>query len=202
MKYEAIIFDLGGVLIDIDYNLTIDAFKSLGIENFDELFSQAAQTDLFSDFETGKISEQLFINKLLPILPENTTPNQVVHAWNALILNVPSKSIEILERLKKDHKLFMLSNTNAIHFPVVRRRWKEVSDLPIEHYFDKIYLSHEIGMRKPYKNIFQFVIEDQQLDPEKTLFIDDSIQHIKGAEKAGLKAYHLTSIKDLDQLFS
>lgn len=202
MKYEAIVFDLGGVLIDLDYQLTIDAFKKLGISDFDKMYCQAAQNNLFDDFETGQISAQRFINTLLPYLSQGTTPNKVVQAWNAMILSVPPAKIELLEKLRKDYPIYLLSNTNELHVPVVRREWAKVTDKPMEDFFDHIYFSHEIHLRKPDDAIFEFVCAQQNLLPEKTLFIDDSIQHIKGAENVGLQTYFLENSENLYQFFS
>lgn len=202
MKYEAIVFDLGGVLINLDYQLTIDAFKKLGISDFDKMYSQVAQNNLFDDFETGQISAQRFINSLLTYLRPGTTPNKVVQAWNAMILSVPSEKIKLLERLRKDYLIYLLSNTNELHVPVVRREWAKVTEKPMEEFFDHIYFSHEIHLRKPNDAIFEFICTQQQLIPEKTLFIDDSVQHIIGAKKVGLQTYHLENPENLYQLFS
>lgn len=201
-KIEAIIFDFGGVLIDLDYNKTIQSFMDLGIENFEEMYSQADQSGLFNDIETGKISPQFFINELLKLLPNGVTPNQVVHAWNAMLMGVPQQSIDILTQLKGKYRLFMLSNTNAIHIEKAWRLWKETSSIPPENHFEKIILSHEIGRRKPHVATFQWVIDKFNLNPKKTLFIDDSIQHIEGAKKAKIQTFHLQSIQKLPSVFS
>jgi putative hydrolase of the HAD superfamily len=202
MDFDAIIFDLGGVIIDLDYSKTIHAFEQLGMENFHEVYSQASQTNLFDDFETGKISAQRFINSLLPYLKTGTTPNMAVHAWNAMILSVPPEKLQLLLKLKKEYPIYLLSNTNELHVPVVRREWAKVASDPMEYYFDRIFFSHEIHMRKPEISIFKFVCEEQNLDPKRTLFIDDSIQHIEGAAAYGLQTIHLTEPLSLIQLFS
>jgi HAD superfamily hydrolase (TIGR01509 family) len=202
MKYRAIIFDLGGVLIDIDYQKTIDAFIQLGMVDFKSIYSQSAQQKLFNDFETGQISSQYFINQLLPFLKKGTSPNKVVEAWNAMILNVPIQKIELLEKLKSHYPLFLLSNTNDLHVPVVRKEWAKVTDKPMESFFNTIYFSHELKQRKPHAEIFENVCEKEDLDPKTTLFIDDSIQHIEGASSVGLQTHHLKHSSDLYQLFS
>ena len=92
-SFDAVIFDLGGVIINLDYQKTISAFQQLGMSNFEQVYSQMAQTDLFDLYETGQISTQHFINLLLPHLPVGTSPNKVVAAWNAMILDVPLKKI-------------------------------------------------------------------------------------------------------------
>ncbi len=202
MNFNAIIFDLGGVLIDLDYHRTIRAFQDLGISQFEEVYSQQAQVDLFNAFETGKISPQHFINELLPFLHPGSTPNQVVHAWNEMIGPVRPQKIELLQELQKRYPIFLLSNTNALHVPVVYRELNKVTSKHLDSFFTKVYLSHEVGMRKPDVAIFQFVCDEQGLDPSTTLFIDDSEQHIIGAQKAGLLTYHLRDSEKLYSLFS
>lgn len=199
---DTIIFDFGGVIIQLNYQATIDAFKKLGIENFDEMYSQAEQSNLFNDIETGKISPQRFINGLLDYLPSNTSPNKVVEAWNAMILDVPQQNIKLLEKLSEKYKIFLLSNTNSLHIDLAYRNWNKVAQKPIEAYFEKIYLSHEVGMRKPDREIFELVCNEAKLNKETTLFIDDSEQHLVGAKSAGIKTIHHQSNELLQVLFS
>lgn len=189
-QYEYILFDLGGVLIDIDYHATTSAFANLNVPNFDEIYSQALQTDLFDRFETGKISSQHFINLLLEKLPTRITPNEVVSAWNAMILDFQPKKITYLESLRSSHKISLLSNTNDIHMDKVRRKLKLVSDKSLEDYFDFIFLSQEIGYRKPEAAAFQLVCETLNAKPNEILFIDDSEQHIIGAQQVGMNTIH------------
>ena len=202
MNYKAVIFDLGGVIIHIDYAATIHAFENLGHSDFHTLYSQAQQSGLFDEFETGKISGQRFVNELLPYLKAGTSPNKVVAAWNALIGAVPKERIELLQKVREKYPTFLLSNTNELHMQAVLRSWNASSNQPMSDFFDHIYLSHEIGMRKPNAEIFEFVCHENNLVPSETLFIDDSIQHIEGAKSCGLQTVHLTDFAMLDQLFS
>ena len=202
MRYDAIIFDFGGVIINIDYEATITAFKQLGISDFDRLYSKAAQSDLFDAIETGRISQQHFINGLLQWLPPGTTANQVVHAWNAMILDVPKENVAFLQELRKSYRIYLLSNTNSIHISKALRAWQKTSSLSMTDVFHHTYLSHEIGMRKPDTAIFKHVCNEQGLQPSQTLFIDDSIQHIEGAKLAGLQAHHLKSNQTIQSVLS
>ncbi len=200
---KAVIFDFGGVIININYNDTIEAFRALGISDFETMYSQAQQSNLFNEIETGKISAQRFINGLLDYLPEGTSPNKVVAAWNAMIKDVPTSTVELLLDLKaKGYKIFLLSNTNEIHIVPAIVEWTKSSTKTIESVFDYVYLSHEMGMRKPNKAIFERVCLEQNLNASETLFIDDSIQHIEGAKEAGLKTHHLLQQTDIYSLFS
>lgn len=195
---DALIFDLGGVIINVDYNKTIQAFEKLGMYDFHSVYSQAKQTNLFDDFETGNISAQHFINRLLHYLPPGTSPNKVVQAWNAMVLDVPAEKIALLDRLKEKYPIYLLSNTNELHIPLVRREWAKITNRPIESYFNKVYFSNEIKLRKPHLEIFKFVCEDQNLRPATTLFIDDSIQHIDGAKEYGLQTHHFIPSLDMN----
>ncbi|MDP5010762.1 MAG: HAD family phosphatase [Crocinitomicaceae bacterium] len=201
-SFDAVIFDLGGVIINLDYQKTISAFHELGMTNFEQVYSQMAQSDLFDSYETGKISTQHFINLLLPHLPFGTSPNKVVAAWNAMILDVPLKKIALLADLKKSLPTFLLSNTNDLHIQKVRDEWKKVTDSAMEESFHKMYLSHEIKHRKPTSQAFSYVLEENGLEAARTIFIDDTLQHIVGAKSIGLQTLHLTNPEFLYEFFS
>lgn len=200
---KAIIFDYGGVIINIDYQATIEAFNALGTIDFEEMYSQASQSNLFNQIETGEISGQYFINQLLDYLPSGASPNKVVAAWNAMIKDVPKDRIELLLRLKREgYRLILLSNTNEIHIKLADQRWNSVHHASPKEVFDSVYYSHEVNMRKPNKEIFEFVCREQQLNPEDFLFIDDSIQHIEGAKSIGINAILLEKDKSIHDIFS
>lgn len=187
-----IIFDLGGVLLNIDYNRTINAFKELGMTDFDNFFNQAAQSRLFDRLDKGTISPGDFRKELRVITGLNPTDHQIDQAWNAMLLDMPSKRVKLLQNVGKNYRTFLLSNTNAIHYPVYMEYMSEtfgVEDLA--HLFEKQYLSYQVGMRKPDKEIYETVVRENELNPQQTLFIDDSSQHVIGARLAGLKAIWL-----------
>ncbi len=198
---EIVIFDLGGVLLNIDYNATSLEMKKLGFLDFDEHYTQLAQNNLFDQLETGKISEQAFINELKAHVYSQVTPNQIVHAWNKMIGKFPNQKINLLESLN-GKRIVMLSNTNVIHWKKVLLEWKNVRQVQIETYFEKIFLSHEIGLRKPHVETFHYVCQSLKVLPENVLFIDDSPQHIKGAKEAGLRTFYYEDETSFFQLFS
>ncbi len=200
--YKAILFDLGGVLIDIDYQATERAFIDLGVHDFAARYTQFAQEDLFDLFETGQISPQHFINKLLPITSPGTSPNQVYAAWNAMLGQFPPEKIEFLLMISKTTPIFMLSNTNAIHWDIVIQRWKNSCKLTLDQVFQTIFLSHEIKRRKPQPSTFDWVLEQMGMKPDEVLFIDDSPQHVEGAKLAGLNAVLYEPGKPLAPYFS
>ena len=191
--YKAVLFDLGGVLIDIDYYATERAFESLCVSDFKERYSQLAQNELFNRFECGEISPQHFVNLLLPYTQSGTTPNQVVAAWNAMLGAFPTEKLKLIKHLEKTTPLFMLSNTNELHWLGVQRAWSSVSTQPMTAFFEDIYLSHVIGKRKPHPETFLWACQQMGFDPAKVLFIDDSPQHIEGAALAGLQVHYYQS---------
>lgn len=200
--FKAVLFDLGGVLIDIDYHATERAFEQLGVSDFKERYTQLAQNELFDRFECGEISPQHFVNLVLPFTQSGTSPNQVVAAWNAMLGSFPLEKIRLLERLSTTTPLFMLSNTNELHWIEVKRAWQKVTTQPMQHFFSAIYLSHEIGKRKPHPETFIWVCQQMGFEPADVLFIDDSPQHIEGATQAGLQVHYYQDAAAFYALFS
>ncbi|MCB9205062.1 MAG: HAD family phosphatase [Flavobacteriales bacterium] len=190
--YPNIIFDLGGVILNIDYQRTIKAFAELGAKNVDEKYSQLNQTTLFDEFERGEISANDFRTGIRKVFGADVTDASIDDAWNAMLLDLPANRLDLLGRLQGNKRLVLLSNTNAIHANVFEAEMKAVHGIEdLSGFFEKVYYSFEVGMRKPEERIFQLVIDELGFAPEETLFIDDSPQHIEGAKKVGLNAYYL-----------
>lgn len=196
-----IIFDLGGVILNIDYGQTANAFKKIGVANFDEIYSQAKQVQVFDKLETGELTPDEFRECMKEIVP-SLQLSDIDKAWNAMLLDLPAARIDLLKKLKKKYRLFLLSNTNEIHIKCFR---KIIDSFYGENIFDAIfenqYYSSEIGMRKPNPECFQYVLEKNGMEPSETLFIDDSIQHVEGARKLKINAYHLIPGEDITRLF-
>ena len=200
-QIENIIFDLGGVILNIDYHITINRFKEMGIRDFDQLYSQAQQLNLFDMFEKGQISEIEFVTKLQQHFHIETDDQTIIDSWNAMLLDFPVYRKETLEMFSKRFNIVLLSNTNETH---VRAFKKIIMNTFGSYWFDEVfqnvYYSNEIGMRKPNKEVFEFVLNDNNFKAENTLFFDDSIQHIEGARNAGIEAVHLTNLTIEDYL--
>ena len=202
MPIRNIIFDLGGVLLNIDYQATIKAFKELGVADFDRVYTQARQSHVFDDFDKGRISPEEFRNKIRRIAGLPLTTDAIDQAWNAMLLDFPWHHFDLLTGVKSNYRTFLLSNTNAIHIPVFYDYLQRTYGFDnLDAFFEKIYLSHQIGMHKPDRGPFDLIIRENGLVPEETLFIDDSKQHLAGARAAGIKAFWLdnssTQITDL-----
>ena len=201
-EIKNIIFDLGGVILNLDYQLTSKAFEQLGVDDFDNYYSKKEQTSLFNSFEKGLISTKDFIKSAKHLFTHNLAENDIVVAWNSMLLDLPEHRLTLLQELKKNSRLFLLSNTNEIHITFFENEMKKKQQL--ERFygsFEKIYYSSRIGLRKPDLRCFEYVLKENNLLAEETLFIDDSIQHIDSATELGLKTYHLQKNEDISSIF-
>lgn len=188
-----IIFDLGGVILDIDYNATVKAFEALGLKNFQTEFSQALQSSFFEDFEKGKLSEAEFYQYIQSIAATPLSNEVIEKAWNAMLLRIPLRRLQILEQLRLHYNTILLSNTNVIHERAFNKMLKDLVGFQnFGVFFDKVYLSHHVGMRKPDAVIFETILKDLQLQAATTLFIDDSPQHIATAQSLGIQTILLS----------
>ena len=198
-----IIFDFGGVILNIDYSLTEVAFAKLGLKDFAGIYSQATQQKLFDEFEKGQVTPADFRSEVKRYIDQDVSDVQIDEAWNAMLLDLPEERVNLLDKLKNTHRIFLLSNTNEIHFTAFSSYMKEKFKRDVfEEVFEKYYVSHRVKMRKPDAEIFEFVVRENNLKKEETIFIDDSIQHIEGARKAGLNAIFLEKGKTILDLFT
>lgn len=196
----SIIFDLGGVILNINYKNTIESFEALGIKDAQNLYSKNSQTDIFNKIEIGEIDAEEFLSTLQK-KTTNSNIQEIKKAWNAMIIDLPEKRIKFLKKLRLKYSIFLLSNTNTIHINkfqriIGSRKYNEFYKL-----FHKIYYSHEIGLRKPNTEAFEMILRENHLSAKNVLFIDDSIQHIKSARKLGINVIHLSNHQDITTLF-
>lgn len=192
-----IIFDLGGVLINLNYQLTRKAFEDLGIEDFDAFYTQHAANPLFEKLEVGAIEPEAFYDQLRVATRLTLTNSQIETAWNAMLLDFPVERLKWLSQIKNKYNIYLFSNTNAIHYNAFIHTYRQFAaqiglDTNFEHFFKTAYYSHTLGQRKPELAAFEAVIQDAKLDPSQTLFIDDTLLNIEGAQKAGLQTIFLS----------
>jgi glucose-1-phosphatase len=188
-----IIFDLGGVIINLDNRRTEEAFTALGVKNFRTYFGHGFAASFFRDYEVGKISDQEFIVSIRRLAGLSQVPDQaIIDSWNALLLDFPAERIQLLKELRKTYRLFLFSNTNALHLAALRQIWTDSFDGgSLDDYFEKTYYSHVMGMRKPDPESFGLILKENDLNGQETLFVDDAIVNVEGAEQAGLKGLFL-----------
>ncbi len=199
-KLKNIILDLGGVLMNIDYNNTSDAFIKLGVKDFKSMYGQFSADELFSSFETGAITQAQFLKTMIA-RDETLTAESITLAWNAMLLDFRLESLDFLERLADRYTLYLLSNTNIIHktsFDEIFAR--ETGKKSIDEYFTKVYYSHLVGLRKPNDDIFTYLLADAGIKAEETLFIDDSANNIEAARKLGIRSHLLLPNEKIENL--
>jgi HAD superfamily hydrolase (TIGR01509 family) len=192
-----IIFDLGGVLLNLDVAQTRDAFIKLGLTQIDDLFRIGHAASFFKDYEVGTISDDEFVEKARQLSLPGTSNDQVIDAWNVMLLDFPAERVQFLNQLKNKYRLFLFSNTNAIHLKAFHKSYQDVYGTAMDDLFEKAYYSHVISHRKPDVAAFEYVIKDSELDAAETLFIDDALVNVEGARLAGLQAIHLTDGKTI-----
>ncbi len=196
-----IIFDLGAVLINIDYKRTEKAFVKLGFKDFEDMYSQFTADAVFEKLETGKISNEDFYNALITLSPNKITKEQIKDAWNEIILDWRVESLDFLETINTKYSIFLLSNTNAIHYEHFNSSLKkETNRKEIDSLFVKAYYSNEVHLRKPNAEIFEFVAKDANINIRETLFIDDSINNIETAKSLGFKTHLLLEGERIEDL--
>jgi FMN phosphatase YigB (HAD superfamily) len=200
-EIKNIIFDLGGVIINLDIPKTISEFNKLSANPFESIYNQLQQTPIFDLFDKGQISESDFFFELKKSLKKPVTDTQLLFAWNAMLLDFPGHRLELLNQLKQRYRIFLLSNTNETHINRFEKDlYQQHGYENLEPFFEKVYYSCRIGMRKPDREIFDFVLKENALNASETIFIDDSPQHIEGALKTGIKAHLSTKDKDVISL--
>ncbi|MEX0636229.1 MAG: HAD family phosphatase [Ferruginibacter sp.] len=196
-----IIFDLGGVLLNINYQKTAEAFEQLGFQQFNSMYTQYTADEVFGKLETGNISNKDFYNSLLAKAAQPISEKDVEIAWNAMLLDFRIESLAKLRQLKQDYQLFLLSNTNDIHYKAFQTIFTQsTGEATIDHYFHKAYYSHKVGLRKPNADNYQFVAADAGLKPTETLFIDDSYNNIAAAASLGFQTHLLLEGEKIETL--
>ncbi|SDS46910.1 putative hydrolase of the HAD superfamily [Polaribacter sp. KT25b] len=199
-KIKNIVFDLGGVIMNLDVPRTIKAFKELGITNIVNNTGHNYQHSFFYELEVGKISEDTFLESLLKLSSKSPSYLEIKKAWNQMILDMPKDRVDFLHDIKKTYNIFLLSNTNGIHQKKYLDDFKDDYKTSFNKIFKKAYYSHEIGIRKPDVEIFNYILNDSNLKAEETLFMDDSFSNIEGAQKAGIKTFHVQNYNTIDVL--
>lgn len=187
-----IIFDLGGVFLNINFQLTSQAFAKLGVTDFNNMFTQHYSNPLFELLETGKINEHEFYDAFREATKVALTNQEIKDAWNALLLDFPPERIQWLEQMVKKYNLYLFSNTNQIHYDCFMQQFEQLfNGKNFNDYFIKAYYSQDLGLRKPYPNAFEAILKEQSLNPADTLFIDDTIKNVEAAASLGMQTIHL-----------
>ncbi len=200
---KTLIFDLGGVIINLDPHASLKALEAL-VDLTAESMPQDLEHEIFLQYERGEIDDAAFRKAVGKIyrFEAHVTDEHTDEAWNKMLLDIPRERIDLLRTLRKKYPLYLLSNTNFIHIEKVNQILEEQTGVKkLNDLFDKVYYSFEMNMRKPDLEIFEFVLKENNLDPEETLFIDDNIHNIEGAAKLNIQTLHVTSPDTLFDYF-
>lgn len=187
MAIKNIIFDLGGVLLNLDFERTFRAFEKLGIPDFQQYFQQAYSNPLFARLETGNCTPNEFFEGFRMATGTTHSDEAIADAWNAMLLDFRIPTMDYLSSLGKNYRLFLLSNTNAIHLEAFRSIFfRQFGHHGFDDYFEKAWYSHELGLRKPDAACFEKVLDIHALLPAETLFVDDTSPNTEAAGRLSI----------------
>jgi HAD superfamily hydrolase (TIGR01509 family) len=201
-NFKNIIFDLGGVILNLSIPSTLKAFAEVSGKPVEDIIPHITSKE-FLDYEKGLLSDGEFRDKLRMKLEKNVTDEILDQCWNAMLGDIPQERIQLLERLYNTHRTFLLSNTNEIHL----KRFSEITRIStgkesLDPYFHKAYYSHRMKMRKPDAEIFEHVLKENDLDPNETLFLDDNLSNLEGARLTGIKTFYVEKPELIFSLFA
>ena len=196
-----IVFDMGGVLLTLDHERAVNRFLEIGVDNARDLLDPYHQKGIFLDLEEGKLSREEFYEAIRKNAGKNIPDKDIDYGWMGFITENPEYKLEMLEQLKEKYNLYLLSNTNPIIMSWTRSSDFSAKGKGIEEYFHKLYLSYEIGVTKPDRAIFDYMISDSGLIPAETLFIDDGTANIEMGKLLGMNTYQPKNGEDFRGIF-
>ena len=200
-KIRNIVFDLGGVLVDLDFKAAINGLQEAGFANVKEQLLAFDRGGIFQKFEVGEITADEFRTAIRENSTVTLTDEEVDALWNAMLLEIPREKLELILHLRGKYMVYLLSNTNSIHWDYVCKNAFNYRGFRVEDYFEETFLSYEMHLAKPDKAIFEQVLSDANLLAEETLFIDDSEANCKAAQEVGIHAHHYHVGDDLSKIF-
>jgi glucose-1-phosphatase len=208
MRFDAsgiknIFFDLGNVLLNLDFDASIEAFRKLGMDEQVVDKQQAYADPVFYELETGRTTPAKFRERIRQIVNNpDATDQQIDDAWCAMILDIPARRVEVIQKLSKKYKVYLFSNTNQIHISRLHSEFKAAHGIEFPSLFVKDYYSHEINERKPDLSSYRKVIELAGVEASQSLFIDDLEKNIHGAQQAGMKTIWLNHGEEIGDVLS
>ena len=197
-----LLIDLGGVLINLDRQRCIENFQKLGLRNVEELLDISNQDGILMQQEKGLITPAEFRNGVREMIGKVVSDKQIDAAWNSFLVDIPTHKLDLLLKLREKYVVYLLSNTNEIHWKWTCKNLFPYRTFKVEDYFEKTYLSFEMKMAKPEPEIFKAILDDAGIEPEETLFIDDSEINCKAAQDLGISTYTAKAGEDWSHLFN
>lgn len=190
---RTIIFDLGGVILDLDVARTVKTFAEMADITHGEAETIFHTSPEFNLYEKGGMTDQQFRDFLKSAYTPKSSDKEIDNAWNQMLRSIPVVKLDLLETLKKRYQVLLLSNTNEIHLRYINANLLPANSTGLDQYFHRAYYSHRMLKRKPDTEIFDQVLRENNLIPEQTLFLDDNLMNIQGAESVGIKTVHVTT---------
>lgn len=191
-----LVFDFGGVVVDLNWDKAVRHFAELGLPNADKVLDRYKQNGLFLELEEGKITAEEFKKGLEAMCGRELSDEELLKAWLGFLNEVSLPRLKVLEELHRKYKMYLLSNTNPYVMGWARSSAFSGDGKGLDYYFDKLYLSYQMGITKPDINIFKRMLEDGNMVPEETLFIDDGLANIEAARSLGLDTLHVIEGED------
>lgn len=184
-----IVFDFGGVIADISRNQAVQAFLELGLKDADTRLDKYHQTGIFQELEEGKLSADAYREELGKLCGRELTEAETRRAWLGFFVGVDSRKLEYLLELRKNYRVYILSNTNPFVMSWARSPEFSQAGKPLDDYCEKLYLSYQIGYTKPARQIFDFMVEDSGILPAETMFVDDGAANVGIGKELGFQTF-------------
>ena len=200
-KLKNVVFDLGGVLIDLDFKSALNALQEAGFTNVKEQLQTFDREGIFAKFELGEINAEEFREAIRKNAKVTLADEDIDKIWNLMLLEIPREKLELILELRGKYMVYLLSNTNPIHWDYACKNAFNYHGFRVNDYFEETFLSYEMHLAKPDKAIFEKMMQDANLLPEDTIFIDDSEANCKAAEELGIHAHHYHIGDDLRKIF-
>lgn len=195
-SFDTLVFDLGGVLINLNKQACVDAFRALGFDDVEKYLGEYEQQGIFGQLEAGDISPAKFRDGVRSAMGKSVSDEEIDRAFNAFLLDLPLYKLEMLRQLKSNYRILMLSNTNAIMFDYICDTAFRQEGLTVHDYFDEIYVSHEMGCTKPHACIFEQLIAKSGITPSRTLYVEDSAANLAAATPFGFQTLLVQPCED------
>lgn len=201
VEIENIVFDYGGVIVDLDRDKVATQLYNLGIKNIEEVLSSYHQKGVFDLLERGVITAEQFRDEIRYLSGTVVTDEYIDNIWKSFLVGIDPKKLEIICRLNRTHNVYLLSNTNPIHWEYSCKELLVFNDARVDDMFAHTYRSYMIGLAKPDIKLYEYMISHSGMNPNETLFIDDSMLNCEVAEKLGIHSYYTRDGKDWLKLF-
>jgi len=188
MKFKAVIFDFGNVIINIEFQRIYETFAKLTSKPIAYIEKRITEEQIFRRYESGQFTDEEFREIIRQTLSFPLSDKEVDTAWNAILLDIPTERIDLIKNIRKKYPVYLLSNTNNIHITASNNYLNEAHGIKnLNVLFDKLYLSYEMGMWKPDTEIYYEVLRSINLEPNQVIFFDDNLQNIESAKAIGMQ---------------